>query len=124
MKSLWLAAGIVVAGAMLTAPATAQRNFYCSEDIRAGDIFRAETGSIPGFVYGQTRGSAVNIRSNPSNVAEVVGTIRVGERVSLIARTHQVNWSEDLGAFCEAWYQIDRGWINGEFIRLADFVYE
>lgn len=124
MKNLAGVLGLLSLGLVVASPAIAQRNFYCTENIRAGDILRAETGSIPGFIYGQTQGSTVNVRTSPGPDSAVVATVRVGSRVSLISKTYQVAWSEDLGTSCELWYRIDRGWIYGEFVRLADFVLE
>lgn len=110
----------VVAGAN---PLLAQSTYYCTdEDDEADIIAYAETDSIPGFVYGQTPGSVVNVRDRPRFEGVVVGTVRVGQQVSLSARVYSVDSVPGIGPECNLWYRVGQGWVHAEFIRLAEFV--
>lgn len=124
IKKLAVTAMVVLPMLGLAERSHAQRNFYCEDGIQAGSVLVAESGYIPGFVYGQTPGSSVNVRSNPNSESSVIGTVQVGSAIRLRAKTYTVGWSEDLGAYCDIWYQTEQGWIYGEFVRLAEFISE
>lgn len=125
MKARLVARGLLIGAISAVAmakPLLAQSTYYCTDEDEADVIAYAETGSIPGFVYGQTSGSTVNVRDRPRFEGVVVGTVRVGQQVSLSARVYSVDSVPDIGPECNLWYQVGRGWVHAEFIRLAEFV--
>ncbi|MEA5452052.1 SH3 domain-containing protein [Leptolyngbya sp. CCNP1308] len=124
MKAMMVAQGLLIGAIATLATASslpAQSTYYCTDDDEADVVAYAETGSIPGFVYGQTPGSVVNVRDRPSFEGKVVGTVRVGQQVSLPARVFSVDSVPGIGPECNLWYQVGQGWIHAEFIRLAEF---
>lgn len=81
IKKLALIAMVLLPILGLAERSHAQRNFYCEDGIQAGSVLVAESGYIPGFVYGQTPGSSVNVRSNPNSDGSVIGTVQVGSAI-------------------------------------------
>lgn len=122
MRKTVAAIAIAVSLWVGTKPSLAQSTYYCTDNDEADVIAYAETGSIPGFVYGQTPGSVVNVRDRPRFEGSVIETIRVGQQVSLSARVYSVDSIPGIGPECNLWYKVGRGWVHAEFIRLAEFV--